>query len=123
MRTPMRRLFRRIYFLLNRGRLEQELAEEMAAHREMMPEDRRTRFGSSLKLGEDAREAWGWRVLDDLWQDLVYGARTLRRSPGFTLGAIAVLALGVGANLAELHMFDAVIFHRQTIRDANTLSI
>ena len=37
----MRKLLRRIYYLLNRSRLEPDLEDEMAAHREMMPGDRR----------------------------------------------------------------------------------
>jgi predicted permease len=117
----MRRLLRRIYFVLNRRRIERELAEEMDAHREMMPEDRRTSFGNSLKIREESRRVWVAAALEEFWQDLSYGARILWRSPGFTLGAIAVLALGVGANLAEFHIFDALLLHRLNIRDAHSI--
>jgi predicted permease len=112
----MGRLWRRIWCLLHRGRLERELAEEMAAHREMMSADRRALFGNDTRLREDAREAWSWRWLDEARQDLAYGARMLRRSPGFALGAAAVLALGLGANLAEFEIFNKMIFHRLTFR-------
>jgi len=60
-------------------------------------------------------------LLTGLRQDLSYGARRLRRSPGFTLGAVAVLALGIGANLAEFHILDALMLHRLTIRDAESI--
>ena len=116
----MRRLIRRIYFLLNRRRLQRELDEEMQAHHAMMPEERRGAFGNSLKLRDEAGEVWGWMALDSFWQDLSYGTRMFWRSPGFTLGAIAVLALGIGANLAEFHVFDAILLHRLNIRDAHS---
>lgn len=106
--------------MLHRRRLERELAEEMEIHREMMPADRRSHFGNTARLREESREAWLWIWLEQAWQDLSYGARVLRRAPGFTLGAVAVLALGVGVNLAEFQIFDAMIFHRITIRDANS---
>src|SRR4051812_20898528 len=115
----MGKLWRRVVFLSQRRRLERELAEEMEAHRELMPADRRSNFGNTTRLREDAREAWSWKWLDQLLQDLAYGARVLRRAPGFTLGAIAVLALGIGVNLAEFEIFDAMIFHRFTFRDAD----
>jgi predicted permease len=102
-------------------RLERELAEEMEAHREMMPADRRSHFGNVARLREESREVWFWMWLRQLLQDLSYGARVLRSSPGFTLGAVAVLALGVGVNLAEFQIFDAMIFHRFTFRDADSL--
>ena len=114
----MRKLFKRIYFLLHRRRLERELTEEMEAHREMMPADRRPHFGNAARLREDAREEWSWPWLDQLWQDLCYGARVLGRAPGFTLGAVTVLALGVGVNLAEFQIFDALL-HQRTFRDAD----
>src|SRR4051794_7670453 len=114
----MGKLWRRIHHLLNRNRFERELAEEMQAHREMMPDERRAAFGNTTRVREDSRETWSWRWLDQLAQDLEYGARVLRRSPGFTLGAVAVVALGVGANLAAFEIFDTMIFHRLTIRDA-----
>lgn len=114
----MGKLFRRIHFFLHRGRAERELAEEMDAHREMMSPDRRPHFGNAARLQEASRDIWAWQWLDGLLQDLAYGLRVLARAPGFTLGAVAVLALGVGANLAEFQIFDAVIFHRLTIRDA-----
>jgi predicted permease len=58
---------------------------------------------------------------EQLRQDVSYGAKVLRNAPAFTLGAMAVLALGVGVNLAEFQIFDAMIFHRLSIRDADSI--
>ncbi len=115
------KFIRRILYLLNRGKLDRDLADEMAAHREMLPEDRRASFGSGLKLREDARDAWGFLWLDQLRQDLAYGARQLRRSPGFTLTAIVVLAFGVGLNLGLFQVIDAIFYDRISVRDSVSL--
>jgi hypothetical protein len=60
----IKELLRRIWYLCNRRRLEREMGEEMAYHRELMSPDRRTNFGNELRLREDAREVWGWTWLD-----------------------------------------------------------
>src|SRR5215510_2418788 len=49
-------------------------------------------------------------MLADLWQDLRYGARTLLKTPGFTLTVAATLALGIGINTAVYSVVDAVLF-------------
>jgi hypothetical protein len=116
----MRKFYRRVHALLHSRRIERQLADEMAAHLEMMPADRRGHFGRTLRLREEAAVQWGWTWLDQVRQDLLYGARALRRSPGFALSAIAVLSLGIGVNLAELQVFHALI-HRLNVRDANSL--
>jgi predicted permease len=54
-------------------------------------------------------------------QDFAYAARRLRRSSGFTLGAVAVLSLGIGVNLAEFHIFNAVLFPKISVRDVDSL--
>ena len=95
---------RRVWYLLNRKRLERELADEMAFHREMMAAEERAGFGSPMRPGEDVRQVWGWVWLDRLWQDLVYGARVLRKSPGFTATAILVLSLGIGVELTVFRL-------------------
>lgn len=117
----MRKFGRRLYALFYHDRLQRELEEEMAAHREMMPVDRRPHFGSTLRLQEEAADHWGWTWLDHFRQDIVYGARSLRRSPGFSLTAIAVLSLGIGVNLAEIHVFNAH-FHHLPVRDVDSLA-
>jgi len=116
----MRKFFRRLSALFHRRRLQQELEAEMAAHREMMPSDRRHKFGSTLHFQEEVADQWGWTLLDQIRQDVVYGARSLRGSPGFTLTAIAVLSLGIGVNLAAINVLQA-LRHRLNVRDLGSL--
>src|SRR5512134_543885 len=117
----MRKLLRRLRYLWNRRQLEADLQQEMRAHREMMTEDRRASFGSSLRFQEESRDAWGWSWLDHLQRDLVYAAGQLRRAPGFTLAAVTILALGVGLNLAVFHVVQAVSYDRLLLPEAESL--
>ena len=82
---PVKALLRRLRYLLNRERLDRELASEMELHREMAARDGGTPFGNTLRLREEARDAWGWTWIDRLGQDLRYAARMLRHSPGLHL--------------------------------------
>ncbi len=110
-------MFRRIWYLLNRRRLERELEEEMDAHRgRLSPEDRH-RFGSTLRLREQARDAWGWAWLDALLQDLCYGVRVLRRAPGFTAAIVAVLAVGMAVALTAFQVFNAAVLRPLPVRN------
>src|SRR6185436_13900999 len=106
----MRKILRRIHYLLNRGKLERELEDEFAAHRAMMPEEQRTQFGNTLQLRELSRESWGWTWIDHLGQDLTYGWRGLRRDRRFSLSVLAALALSIGAATAVFSVVDRSLF-------------
>ena len=98
---------RRVWFLLNRARREEELRQEMAAHRAIMADPRR--FGNTRRLREEASEAWGWQWLDNLVRDSRYAVRTLARAPGFAAIAILSLALATGATTAIFSVVNGVI--------------
>src|SRR5688572_7102644 len=78
-----------------------------------------------MLINRAARRIWGMRKVmllsEQLRQDVAYALRTLWRSPGFSITAILVLAVGIGATLAMLHLFNAAVFHRLSIRDAASL--
>jgi predicted permease len=105
----MRELLRRLHHLVNRRRFEAELREEMEIHRELAARDGGTPLGDTLRFREDARDAWGWRWLDQLAQDVRFAFRSMRSSPGFTASAVLVLGVGIGATVAAFSAFNLAV--------------
>jgi len=103
--------------------MDEDLREEMAAHLEFEIRDdiakgkspnaareaARRRFGNRTQIQELAREAWSFREVETLVQDLRYGGRMLLRNPGFTAVAVLSLALGMGAGTAVFRIADALL--------------
>lgn len=118
----MNELFRRLRYLLLRRRFDDELANDMEFHREMNARAGGGQaFGNTLRLREEARDAWGWTWIDRVAQDLRYAFRLLRKSPGFTLAAVMMLAIGIGVNVAAFGFFNLVMLRSLPVRDPDTL--
>ena len=99
---------RRLRYFVNRDRHDDELRQEIEAHRAMMADPKR--FGSPLRLREESRDVWGWRWLDDLGHDIRYAIRSLGVSKAFTATAVITLALGIGATTAIFSVVSALVF-------------
>jgi len=78
-------------------------------------------LGNLAIVREDTRAAWTWRLLEQLVQDLRYGARTLAANKAFSTLAILSLALGIGANAAIFSFMDAILMRSLPVRDPQSL--
>jgi len=112
---------RRLVYLLRRRAMQEELRREMEAHRALMNDPRA--FGNTLRLQDEARDAWGWRWLDDFAQDVRFALRTLRRTPGFTLTVVVTLALGIGVNTAMFGLIDGLLLRPLYEQPENVVSV
>jgi predicted permease len=78
-------------------------------------------FGGLEQVKEAVRDVRPWLWLDQLWQDLRFGARSLRRTPGFTLTVALTLGLGVAASTVIVRLADAVLLRPLPVRDPGGL--
>ena len=99
--------------MTRRKRMLEQLDEDIREHlaretqdnvdRGMSPEEARyaalRKFGNVARVKEQTHEVWSIAWLEQLLQDVRFGARTLLRSPGLTVAAMLAIALGVGINV------------------------
>jgi hypothetical protein len=81
----------------------------------------RRAFGNTTLVKEDARAVWSLGSLERSVRDVKYGARALRKSPGFTVVAVLTLALGIGANTAIFSAIDALMLRPLPFSDPDQL--
>jgi hypothetical protein len=121
--SMLREAIERVRSFFHRRQRDSELDAEMAAHLELateenlqkgMPADEARRlamirFGGVTQAKEQQREARGLPWLDVLVQDVRFTLRTLGRDRGFTLIAVVILGLGIGANVTVFSVVNTIL--------------
>ena len=116
---------------------DSELSEELESHlaheiddnlaRGISPEEARrlayVKLGNPLRIRDEVWETnrLGW--LEDTWRDLRYAARMLAKAPSFTLVALLVMALGIGANTAIYSFLDSLLLSSLPVSDPSSLVV
>ncbi len=122
-------------FWWSRKRREQDLERELRSHLELEAEEQReagldteeARYAAQRALGnstlvrETVREAWEWRSVERVWQDVRFAVRGMLRKRGVAVTALVMLALGTGANTSIFSVVSAVLLRPLPYKDADRL--
>ena len=131
----MRKVFRGLRALVFWRRLDRDIQRELDFHIAMESEQRTRQgvpsrdarqsalrdFGPVTRVREEVRDTRGMTFWDALVQDVRFGIRTLRRAPAYTIAAVLILALGIGANTAMFSVIDGVLLKPLPFRDGHEL--
>ncbi len=135
--SVLRSLIDGLRSLLRRKRGERELEEELGGFIEMAAEEKikqgmsrkdalrvvRLERGSLELTKEVVRDARWESFVETCWQDLRFGWRMLRKSPGFTTVVVLSLALGIGANTAIFTLIDAILYKMLPVKNPQGLAL
>src|SRR5262245_43491544 len=127
--------FRKLRAILRRNQIDRDLRQEFLTHIELRTRDyvdrgfgleeaqrlARRQFGNRAAWQEQAGEAWAFPRIEGRAQDFRYGARTMRRNPGFAITVIALIALGIGTTSAVFSVVDRLLFRSLPYPDAQRL--
>ncbi len=130
-------MFRRLKYWVENTSRSEALREEMELHLAekaaeleadgMTPEsardEARRRFGNVGLKQEESREIWMTRFLSELGQDVRYGCRTMMANKAFTVLAVLLLALGIGANTAIYSLMEAILLRSLPVADPESLVV
>ena len=130
-------LIKRIKSIFHRRRVNSEIAEELEFHQSLLREkllregtpttkvDRAVRktFGNPTRWQERLHELWQFRTLENLFRDVTFSARLLRKSPGFTAVALLTLMLGIGANTAVFSLIDSLLLRPLPVPHSEELAV
>jgi predicted permease len=115
----MRRLFLKLF---RRRSMERDVAAELAFHRDMAAaHGNPIPMGNTTVVQEQARDLWRFALVENLWRDVVYGARSLRRSPALVITALLSLGLGIGINTGIFSMAVEFLLSEPSVTDARSV--
>src|SRR6266403_76607 len=128
--TWLKQLFsrRRFYGDLSeeiREHLEEKIEELVAGgmSREEAAYAARREFGNVTLVEQDSGTVWRWAAIEDFFTDVRFGARMLRKNPGFTAIALFTLALGIAANGTMFSSLSAWMLKKPAVSDPDRLMV
>ena len=133
--STLRNFIAKTATLFRRERAERELTREIDSHLQLLEDQFVTRglsaedarvaarraFGGVDQAREGHRDARSFRWIDDSRRDIVYAARSLARTPGFSMATVLTLAVGIGATTAIYSVVDAILLRPLPFPNANQL--
>ena len=108
--------------LFRRRRLHDDLEAELAFHREMSrASGNAIPLGNLSRITEESLDLWRFSGIENLWRDVIYGARTVARSRALVVTALLSFGLGIGVNAVVFSLAVELLLSQPSVTDASSL--